>query len=107
MSFNVGEFLDPTRFPEQLPLTNPRANEYVGLAVAATRRALSCVPPPQRFQYGPDAQQAVDVYQPADTDKKPLPALIFLHGGGWTAGYPYWSGFMAPAAHSIGATGGM
>jgi arylformamidase len=103
MTPDFGKFLDCSAFPEQIPLTNPRANEYVGRAVAATRDALAFLPSPKRMRYGPDPQQVIDVYHPGAARHSPSPAVIFLHGGGWTAGYPFWCGFMAPAAHSFGA----
>ncbi|MGQ4599056.1 alpha/beta fold hydrolase [Nocardia sp. R6R-6] len=102
MSFDIASFLDPRVFPEQMVLSNPRANEYVQLAVAATREALDHVPAPQRRQYGADPQQVIDVYD-VEPGGRGRPAVIFMHGGGWTVGYSYWCGFMAPAAHALGA----
>ncbi|MGQ4615617.1 alpha/beta hydrolase fold domain-containing protein [Nocardia sp. R7R-8] len=102
MSFDATAFLDPAAFPEQIAIGNPRAKEYVELAVAATRRALDVVPAPSRKQYGPDPQQVIDVYDP-EPGGRGRPAIIFMHGGGWTVGYSYWCGFMAPAAHTLNA----
>lgn len=103
LSFDEDAFLDSSAFPEQAPLVNPRAREYVDLAAAATRRSLARIPSPRRMRYGPDGQQVIDVYDPGARGVRGRPAVIFLHGGGWTAGYSYWSGFMAPAAHALGA----
>jgi acetyl esterase/lipase len=35
---------------------------------------------------GPDRQEKMDVYLPSYTSKAPLPAVIWIHGGGWTGG---------------------
>ncbi|MGY4098785.1 alpha/beta hydrolase [Nocardia sp. R16R-3T] len=102
MSFDIDAFLDPGAFPEQIVLGNPRVNEYVNLAVAATRETLGRVPAPHRAKYGADPQQVIDIYD-AEPGGHGRPAVIFMHGGGWTVGYSYWCGFMAPAAHAIGA----
>ncbi len=102
-AFDIDAFLDPKSFPDQLPMGADRANEYAALSVAGTRRVLGQVPPPERLHYGEDGQQVFDIYRPAGSEGQVLPAVIFLHGGGWTAGYPYWSGFMAPGAHAFGA----
>lgn len=103
MPFDVSSFLDPAGFPEQFALVNPRAKEYAELAVLATRQSIASVPSPRRMQYGDDGQQVIDVYDPPALERGNRPAVIFLHGGGWTVGYPYWCGFMAPAAHAFGA----
>jgi acetyl esterase/lipase len=52
--------------------------------------------------YGPDPAQRLDVYAPEKTDAK-RPVLLFLHGGAWSAGYLWWTGFMSRAAHESGA----
>jgi len=37
--------------------------------------------------YGPSTQQTLDVYQPPNrTSQTPKPAIVFIHGGGWTGG---------------------
>src|SRR5690242_12890778 len=33
-----------------------------------------------------DAAQALDIYFPETPDEKPLPLLIWIHGGGWSGG---------------------
>lgn len=35
---------------------------------------------------GPDRQEKMDVYLPSCTSKAPRPAVIWIHGGGWTGG---------------------
>ncbi|HKR90141.1 MAG TPA: alpha/beta hydrolase fold domain-containing protein [Phenylobacterium sp.] len=52
--------------------------------------------------YGPDYYQRVDVYAPLEASR-PLPVLIFLHGGAFIGGYKEWMGFMAPAIVSTPA----
>lgn len=33
------------------------------------------------------AEQQLDLYVPASADKKPVPAVVYIHGGGWRSGY--------------------
>ncbi|NCP12424.1 MAG: alpha/beta hydrolase, partial [Sphingomonadales bacterium] len=47
---------------------------------AATRKAASDIP------YGPGERQKFDIYVPAARSDKPLPLLVFFHGGGWYKG---------------------
>jgi acetyl esterase/lipase len=35
---------------------------------------------------GPDRKEKLDVYLPAETYSRPLPAVVFIHGGGWSGG---------------------
>ena len=35
---------------------------------------------------GPDREEKMDAYRPADSWKRPLPAVIWIHGGGWSGG---------------------
>jgi alpha-L-fucosidase/acetyl esterase/lipase len=35
---------------------------------------------------GPDRQEKMDVYLPSDSRKAPVPAVIWIHGGGWSGG---------------------
>ncbi|MGO1075009.1 alpha/beta hydrolase [Inquilinus sp. CA228] len=84
-SFAASVFLDYTQ--EQLDkaydqsLWAPQMAELEasdGTASAAVRRAM----PPRTAQYGPDADDLIDVFAPANT--KAAPVLVFLHGGAWT-----------------------
>ncbi|MDR0812436.1 MAG: alpha/beta hydrolase [Oscillospiraceae bacterium] len=36
--------------------------------------------------YGENPRQAIDIYLPENRGEKPVPAVIFLHGGGWQSG---------------------
>ena len=40
--------------------------------------------PPKTFSYGSSENEKLDVFAPANA--KDLPVMIFIHGGGWTAG---------------------
>lgn len=35
---------------------------------------------------GPDRKETMDAYLPSDSFARPLPAVIFIHGGGWAGG---------------------
>jgi arylformamidase len=39
----------------------------------------------------------MDVFAPTDLPNRPLPVLVYIHGGGWTHGAKEWMTFMAPA----------
>ncbi|MCL4746374.1 MAG: alpha/beta hydrolase [Burkholderiaceae bacterium] len=55
--------------------------------------------------YGPDPVQRLDVYVPQQraVDWRPLPVLVFFHGGAWIRGDRSWLKFMAPAVTSMPA----
>ena len=38
------------------------------------------------LRYGPDPRNLADIFAPKDASEKQLPVLIFVHGGGFTAG---------------------
>jgi acetyl esterase/lipase len=80
-------------FPTRRP---PVALVGLGILVAMLVTALSTAPAnaqgtdvrvTRNLQYGTDAGQqlVLDVYQPSGTTS-PHPALILIHGGGWTSG---------------------
>ncbi|MCX7558747.1 alpha/beta hydrolase [Sulfitobacter sp. F26204] len=52
--------------------------------------------------YGPRPRQKLDVYCPAAPEKRPMPAVIFLHGGFWQEGDKSVSGFGAAAFAGLG-----
>ncbi|HKY81724.1 MAG TPA: alpha/beta hydrolase fold domain-containing protein [Sphingobium sp.] len=103
MDNSVESFVDPSSFPDQLPIGNPRAREAIAEAEAKALSTLKTIPAPTRVHYGPDGQQVMDIYRPTEATDSLRPLLIYMHGGGWTAGYPYWCASMAPAALSYGA----
>jgi acetyl esterase len=37
-------------------------------------------------KYGPDERHRLDVYEPSEKTGKPMPILVFVHGGGFTTG---------------------
>ncbi|GAN77399.1 alpha/beta hydrolase [Acidisphaera rubrifaciens] len=51
--------------------------------------------------YGPLPAQTLDIYAPAGGDG-PFPAVVFLHGGGWTSGAPADYRFLGSALASRG-----
>jgi acetyl esterase/lipase len=53
--------------------------------------------------YGREPHQLLDIYGPRDHMGSALPVLVFIHGGGWTAGCKEWMGFMAPAISKLPA----
>lgn len=81
--------------PPQPPI-NRNADAYaaeclrLSRAAAETTRCLLDVP------YGPDYWQKIDIFLPPGRDHRDLPVFMFLHGGGWCAGYKEWCDFMAP-----------
>ena len=38
--------------------------------------------------YGPDAAQRIEVIVPAQNSARPLPVIVFIHGGSWNSGDP-------------------
>lgn len=54
-----------------------------GMLVAAAARGAE----PVGFSYGKDPKQSLNVYTPAaETDAKPAPVVVWVHGGGWRNG---------------------
>ena len=51
--------------------------------------------------YGTDPEQKLDVYRPANAQGK-LPAIVFVHGGGWAAGNKRDFGGLAAGAANAG-----
>lgn len=82
---------------QQQTRMSPVAEAYSATAfhrfdkVRATTRCISDV------RYGPEPEQAVDIYLPDEPVDVSLPVFMFMHGGSWTHGYKEWLGFMAPA----------
>ena len=54
------------------------------------------------IEYGPHANQKLDVYFPPGR-RCLLPILVFFHGGAWIGGSRSWLRFMAPAVTSLPA----
>ncbi len=54
------------------------------------------------IQYGSHDNQKLDLYLPS-AEQRPLPILIFFHGGAWIGGSRSWLRFMAPAVTSLPA----
>jgi acetyl esterase/lipase len=51
-------------------------------------------------QYGPDAQQKLEMFVPAKpttAGSAPYPIVVFIHGGGWDSGDPHYYRFIARA----------
>ena len=72
---------------------NPRAQQYAEQATALG--LASAIEPALEKKYGGHAGQRFEVYH-ASSDKRPLPVVIFVHGGAWMNGGLEWLRFMAP-----------
>lgn len=58
----------------------------------------------ETHRFGPGDHALLDVLAPVGLpEQSRLPALVFLHGGGFTHGNRRWNHFMAPAIHACGA----
>ena len=82
-------------YPAQEPLSP------VGEAYSQKVLALGAAVQGRDVQYGPDPQQSLTVFSPADSN-----GIVFVvfHGGGWTNGYKEWMYLMAPAFNARGVT---
>lgn len=89
----VGAYVAPDRFAPQTIAPSIGGMTYAAAATAASLEAVRELGAPVRASYGLDRANTLDVFTPAGAHD--LPVLIFLHGGAWTAGYLWWSGFMA------------
>lgn len=83
--------------PPQPPLRHPAAAAYAKTTLARSRDALTQVQIRADLAYGGQIHQRLDIYLPRSAPGRPLPVLVFWHGGRWRAGYKEWNGFMAPA----------
>ena len=83
--------------PPQPPIYPAEAEAYAQRALALSRKAAAEVPHHFDIPYGADYWQRIDIYQPTAPAPRPLPVLLFAHGGAWTHGYKEWMGLMAPA----------
>lgn len=83
---------------ERHPSMPPEATAYVAEAL---RRGAEVTDPAIRqwrdIMYGPSPHQLMDVFASTDLANRPLPVLVYIHGGGWTHGAKEWMTFMAPA----------
>lgn len=52
--------------------------------------------------FGPGARDRVDVYQPSTPPSRPLPVIIFWHGGGWVDGNKTFYRFVGAALAQLG-----
>ncbi|CAH1655088.1 putative Arylformamidase [Hyphomicrobiales bacterium] len=97
----LDRYVTPEDFLPQTVLGSGGAIEYARAATAASLDAVRFHGPPIRVCYGPDPANVLDIF--AEEGQKDLPVLVFFHGGAWTAGYLWWSGFMAPAIQRLPA----
>lgn len=56
---------------------------YLPLLQAAPKSGVSVT---RDVRYGPDARHRLDVFEPAPRPARPMPIVIFVHGGGLTGG---------------------
>ena len=102
MRLELEQLIVPHDFPPHAPPAAPEAAAYAQKATAATREEAEKGLRPERVPYGPDPAQRIDIYAPETAEAK-RPVLLFFHGGAWSAGYLWWTGFMARAARESGA----
>jgi arylformamidase len=72
----------------------------VFFAITPTSHAARIAPVRSDIAYGPDPSQTLDVYLPATPGPHRL--VVFLHGGGWTAGSKGLGGKIAPPIVAAG-----
>lgn len=102
MRLAADQLVVPDAFAPQTAPISPAGAEYGEAATAATVAVAREIGGPERFAYGADPAQRLDVYAPPAPDAGRRPVLVFMHGGGWVGGYPWWTGFMAHAAQARG-----
>ncbi|MCC6854560.1 MAG: alpha/beta hydrolase [Microbacteriaceae bacterium] len=79
--------LQENKVPEWHTLGAVRAREVYNARVAmfpTDRTPVGSVE--DRIIPGPGGDLAVRIYQPLDRGSEPVPALLYIHGGGWTLG---------------------
>jgi len=87
--------MKPEDYPTQEAFGDlAKANHEVVMARAAGIQG-------EDFQYGEDPYQSVGLHRAADPNGD---VFMFIHGGGWTAGYKEWTSFMAPVVNALGIT---
>lgn len=85
-------------FPERLstqPPMSPEGERYSAACLAGYAAAIANTHARLDVPYGDDPAQRLDVFMPRQKFSRPLPILMFIHGGGWTNGTKEWCGFMA------------
>lgn len=90
----------PSYYPG-MPPSNDVADAY-----GARVHALGCaspLDPVATVAHGSDPGQQLHVYAPRVPPSRPLPVLLFFHGGAWVSGGLSWLRFMAPAVTSLPA----
>jgi acetyl esterase/lipase len=84
-----------------MPPSSDAADAY-GARVDALGRA-SALDPVATLEHGSQPGQQLHVYAPPQPASKPLPVLVFFHGGAWVSGGLSWLRFMAPAVTALPA----
>ena len=83
--------------PIQPPLFPPEAEKYSRRALELSASAIGQCDVRKDIPYGDDPRQILDVYRPLIAFRRPVPVLLFFHGGGWTNGYKEWVGLLGPS----------
>ncbi len=78
----------------------PNQAEIRKRRIAACRRALARLGPPERVAYGPTEIEKLDIYK---TGRANAPVRIFIHGGAWRNGDAKESAYMAEMYVAAGA----
>ena len=80
--------------PDLGPAFTPAGEAYSLWAIEESKKAAARVRVEFDIPFGGDEFQKLDLWLPRERSAKPLPVLIYVHGGGWTRGYKEWNGFM-------------
>ena len=89
--------------PDLGPFLRPGAQEYADECIRLSRAALPLTKHKLDVPYGSDFFQKLDIFLPDRVPERPVPVLLFFHGGAWKNGFKEWLGFMAPPLVSLPA----
>jgi acetyl esterase/lipase len=81
----------PTEVPPSRPQTPPTGSASIAPASAGpARNTAAPIPIDLRkdlpYADSDNPRQTLDLYLPSQRNEKPLPLIVFIHGGGWKAG---------------------
>jgi arylformamidase len=88
--------------PDRGRLVLPEAEEITGRMLALSKAIVPNLRCDLDVPYGTDFLQKLDIFLP-EKNAKPVPVLMFFHGGAWRHGYKEWEGFIAPNITSLPA----
>src|SRR5262249_20133305 len=82
--------------PNLGPFLRPGAQEDADACMRLSRVVVPQVRHEFDIPYGRDFFQKLDIFMPDRDPERPVPVLLFFHGGAWKNGFKEWLGFMAP-----------